>query len=169
VGLRSEEAVVSGYPFHLDLVGYLPLPASPLSQAWIQVYLQFFCNYHVCKRVGDETRHQCMINTYREHDHLEGWISCSYRLVKQYRLCHHWLDNNELTMYMWTGFPRTLLRTYGGAKALATVLCRRSPNLPSHFLTCLPLHSLCLHASDRPCVPRFVQIWQAEPYLVCSL
>jgi hypothetical protein len=33
VGLRSEEAVVSGYPFHFDLIGFLPFPASPLSQS----------------------------------------------------------------------------------------------------------------------------------------
>ena len=170
MGLRSEEAVASSYPFHLDLVGFLPLHESPLSQAWIQVYSQFFLQLPCLQAGGDETRHQCMISTYREHNHLEGLISCLYRLCQTVQtlpsLAGH---NNELTMYMWVGFPRTLLRPIEAPKS-STVLRRRSSNSPFPFSDMSTLaQPLFTHANDRPCVPRFVRIWQAEPCLVCSL
>ena len=128
MGLRSEEAVVSGYPFHLEPC-WLFAPScksfvASLDPGIFTVLLQLPC----LRAGGDETRHQCMISTYKEHNHLEGLISCLYRLVKQYRLCHHWLEQQRINDVHVGRFSQNLPQTYWDAKALTTVLRRRSSN-----------------------------------------
>src|SRR5271169_5318383 len=48
-------------------------------------------------------------------------------------------------MYMWAGFPRTLLRPIEAPKFSQQYSVVALPIHLSHSLTCLPLHSLCLH------------------------
>lgn len=170
MGLRSEEAVVSGYPFHLDLVDFLPLPAKSFVASLDPGIFTVLLQLPRLQAGGDETRHQCMISTYREHNHLEGLISCLYRLVKQYRLAIIGWTKQRINDVHVDRFSQNPPQTYWGAKALATVLRRRSSNSSFPFSDMSTLaQPLFTHASDRPCVPRFVRIWQAEPCLVCSL
>jgi hypothetical protein len=72
-------------------------------------------------------------------------------------------------MYMWAGFPRTFLRPIGTPKLSQQYSVVALPIRLSHSDMSTLAQPLFTHANDRPYVPRFVRIWQAEPCLVCSL